>query len=83
VSGVAAAKSQGASFTCFATNVKSSPPPQSKWGVRAPTCVSICAAHPHKSYIIFFRHVGEVLEIVRVIESHRDIHSLFGSDEQE
>jgi len=43
--------------------------------------VRICAAHPHKSYVIFFRYVDEVLEIVRVIESHRDMPPLFGGDE--
>lgn len=30
-------------------------------------------SYPHKSYVIFFRYEGGVLEIVRVIESHRDI----------
>ena len=39
-------------------------------------------SHPHKSYVIFFRYVGDVLEIVNVIEGHRDIPSLFGGDEQ-
>jgi toxin ParE1/3/4 len=38
-------------------------------------------SHAHKSYVIFFRYVGDVLEIMRVIESHRDIPPLFG-DEQ-
>jgi len=38
-------------------------------------------SHAHKSYVIFFRYVGNVLEIMRVIESHRDIPPLFG-DEQ-
>lgn len=39
-------------------------------------------SHPHKSYVIFFRYVDDMLEIVRVIESHRDIPPLFGTDEQ-
>ena len=39
-------------------------------------------SHAHKSYVIFFRYEGDVLEIMRVIESHRDIPPLFGSDEQ-
>jgi toxin ParE1/3/4 len=38
-------------------------------------------SHTHKSYVIFFRYEGDVVEIVRVIESHRDIPPLFG-DEQ-
>jgi toxin ParE1/3/4 len=36
---------------------------------------------PYKSYIIFFRYLGDVLEIVHVIEGHRDVASLFGGDE--
>ncbi len=39
-------------------------------------------SHPHKSYVIFFRHAGGALEIVTVIEGHRDIPALFGEDEQ-
>lgn len=39
-------------------------------------------SHPHKSYVIFFHYVGDVLEIVDVIEGHRDIPALFGGDEQ-
>jgi toxin ParE1/3/4 len=39
-------------------------------------------SHPHKAYIIFFRYEGDVLEIVRVIDSHRDIPPLFDVDEQ-
>jgi len=38
-------------------------------------------SHPYKSYVIFFRYVGHVLEIVNVIEGHRDIAALFGEDE--
>ena len=34
-------------------------------------------SHPHKAYVIFFRYVGGVLEIVNVIEGHRDIPGLF------
>jgi plasmid stabilization system protein ParE len=37
-------------------------------------------SHSHRSYVIFFRYEGGVLEIVRVIESHRDIPPLFGDD---
>jgi toxin ParE1/3/4 len=40
-------------------------------------------SHPHKSYVIFFRYVGDVLEIVNVIESHRDIPALFRDDKPE
>jgi toxin ParE1/3/4 len=38
-------------------------------------------SHPHKSYVIFFRHLDDVLEIVNVIEGHRDIPALFGKHE--
>ena len=34
-------------------------------------------SHPHKSYVIFFRYAGDVLEVVNVIEGHRDIPALF------
>lgn len=34
-------------------------------------------SHPHKSYIIFFRYIEDVVEIVNVIEGHRDIPALF------
>lgn len=34
-------------------------------------------SHPYKSYVIFFRYVADVLEIVNVIEGHRDIPALF------
>ncbi len=34
-------------------------------------------SHPYKSYVIFFRYVGDVLEVVNMIEGHRDIPALF------
>jgi len=34
------------------------------------------------NYMIFFRHVGDVVEIVNVIEGHRDIEALFRKDER-
>jgi toxin ParE1/3/4 len=37
-------------------------------------------SHPHKSYVIFFRYVGGVLEVVNVIEGHRDIPTLLRQD---
>jgi len=33
-------------------------------------------SHPHKSYVIFFRYVGGVLEI-DILEGHRDIDAFF------
>jgi toxin ParE1/3/4 len=35
-------------------------------------------SHPHKNYLIFFRYVdGDVLEIVNVLEGHRDITAVY------
>jgi plasmid stabilization system protein ParE len=31
----------------------------------------------YKNYLIFFRYAGETVEIVNVVESHRDIEALF------
>jgi toxin ParE1/3/4 len=40
-------------------------------------------SHPCKSYVIFFRYIGDVLEIVNVIEGHRDIPAFFRDDKPE
>ena len=37
-------------------------------------------SHPHRTYVIFFRYVGGVLEVVNVLEGHRDIPALFRRD---
>jgi toxin ParE1/3/4 len=37
-------------------------------------------SHPHKNYVIFFRYVGDTLEVVNVLEGHRDIHAFFDRD---
>ena len=34
-------------------------------------------SHSHKSYVIFFRYVGGVLEIVNILEGHRDVDTFF------
>jgi toxin ParE1/3/4 len=39
-------------------------------------------SHPHKSYLIFFRYVGSALEVVSVVEGHRDVATLFRQDEK-
>lgn len=31
----------------------------------------------HKNYVIFFRYVGGVLEIINILEGHRDIDAFF------
>jgi toxin ParE1/3/4 len=33
-----------------------------------------------KSYVIFFRYEGDVLEVVNVLEGHRDIEAYFGEE---
>lgn len=43
----------------------------------------LCSA-PFKGYVIFFRYLDEdVLEIIRIIEGHRDIPALFAGDRDE
>lgn len=34
-------------------------------------------SHPHRNYVIFFRYVGDALEIVHVLEGHRDVAAFF------
>lgn len=36
---------------------------------------------PFRGYVIFFRYVGDTLEVVTVIEGHWDIERHFGSEE--
>ncbi|MEA2871813.1 MAG: toxin ParE1/3/4 [Hyphomicrobiales bacterium] len=36
----------------------------------------------HKNYLILFRYVDDIAEIVNVIEGHRDIPAIFRDDEQ-
>jgi len=36
---------------------------------------------PFKGYIIFFRYLDDVFEVVHIIEGHRDIDALFAKDE--
>jgi toxin ParE1/3/4 len=37
-------------------------------------------SHPYKSYVIFFRYVRGTLEIVNILEGHRDIDAFFRGD---
>lgn len=39
-------------------------------------------SHTYKSYIIFFRYVGDVLEIINVLEGHRDVDAFFQDEEK-
>jgi toxin ParE1/3/4 len=38
-------------------------------------------SHPVGNYVIFFRYLDDTLEIVNVLEGHRDIEVLFGNEE--
>ena len=38
-------------------------------------------SHPFGNYVIFFRHLGDVLEIVNVLEGHRDIEAFFDEND--
>jgi len=40
-------------------------------------------SHPHKAYVIFFRYMGDVLEVVNVLEGHRDIDAFFSSNKDD
>jgi plasmid stabilization system protein ParE len=37
---------------------------------------------PFKNYMIFFRYLDDVVEIVNVIEGHRDIDAMFRKNDQ-
>ena len=36
---------------------------------------------PFKGYVIFFRYEGDAMEVVNVLEGHRDVPSHFGKDD--
>jgi toxin ParE1/3/4 len=37
-------------------------------------------SHHFETYVIFFRYVGDVLEVVNVLEGHRDIEAFFDDE---
>jgi toxin ParE1/3/4 len=39
-------------------------------------------SHSYRNYLIFFRYIRDVIEIVNVLEAHRDISAFFGGDER-
>jgi len=36
-------------------------------------------SYPYRNYMIFFRYVGDILEVVSVIEGHRDVGAFFSN----
>ena len=38
---------------------------------------------PFRGYIIFFRYVGDVFEVVNILEGHRDMDAFFADDKDE
>ena len=38
---------------------------------------------PFRGYIIFFRYVDDVFEVVNILEGHRDMDAFFADDEDE
>jgi toxin ParE1/3/4 len=39
-------------------------------------------SHPHGNYVIYFRYVGDVFEVVNVLEGHRDAVAIFSDDHE-
>jgi len=39
-------------------------------------------SHSHKNYVIFFRYLGGTLEIVNILEGHRDTEAFFHGGER-
>jgi plasmid stabilization system protein ParE len=52
-----------------------------RMGRARPELRSDLRSHPHKAYVIFFRYVADVLEVVNILEGHRDIDAFFGGNE--
>jgi hypothetical protein len=54
---------------------------RARWGGRAPNCGPTSAAFL-QSYVIFFRYLDDaILEIVHIIEGHRDVAAIFARDD--
>lgn len=47
-----------------------------------PELIADLRSFAYKNYLIFFRYTGETVEIVNVVESHRDIEALFRDDKK-
>jgi toxin ParE1/3/4 len=38
---------------------------------------------PFRGYVIFFRYIGDVFEVVNILEGHRDMNAFFAGDSDE
>jgi len=36
---------------------------------------------PYRGYVIFFRYIEDVFEVVHIVEGHRDMNGVFGEEE--
>ena len=52
-------------------------------GVARPELRPGLRSFPFRSYIIFFRYLDDVLEVVNILEGHRDIEAFFAGHEEE
>jgi toxin ParE1/3/4 len=46
-------------------------------GPARPELLADLRSTPHGNYVIFFRYVGDVFEVVNILEGHRDIEGYF------
>ena len=37
-------------------------------------------SYPYGNYVIFFRYLDDTLEVVNILQGHRDIETFFGED---
>jgi hypothetical protein len=72
---------QSGSRASFVANAATLPRRRSRWVARGLNCAADLRSHPYKNYVIFFRYVGDVLEVIHIIEGHRDIAALFRDEE--
>jgi len=38
--------------------------------------------HPYRNYVIYFQYLDGVLEVVNVLEGHRDVATVFGENKR-
>lgn len=52
-------------------------------GTHRPDLRADLRSTPHRGYVIFFRYLDDMLEIVSVLEGHRDVVAHFGRGDDE